>query len=225
MVATERTGEPGLRERKKLRTRQEISDVATRLFAEHGFEQVTLSQIAAAADVSVKTIFNHFGSKEELYFDRTDEVRASLVATIAERPSGVTVLEALRRLLTDNLGPLRGHGWDGIDDPEGFERLRRFLATQEASPALRARRRTIGEELVEELVPVLASELDRRTDDDAVAALAAMLVAALDVRDRVLRAAVAARLPGQEVRRRVVEVVDASFARLAAAFADVDRPR
>ena len=225
MVATERTGEPGLRERKKLRTRQEISDVATRLFAEHGFEQVTLSQIAAAADVSVKTIFNHFGSKEELYFDRTDEVRASLVATIAERPSGVTVLEALRRLLTDNLGPLRGHGWDGIDDPEGFERLRRFLATQEASPALRARRRTIGEELVEELVPVLASELDRRTDDDAVAALAAMLVAALDVRDRVLRAAVAARLPGQEVRRRVAAVVDASFARPAAASADVDRPR
>src|SRR3954465_5975723 len=75
----------GLRERKKARTRLEISDVATRLFAEHGFEEVTLSQIAAAAEVSIKTIFNYFGSKEELYFDRADEMRDAVIATIAER--------------------------------------------------------------------------------------------------------------------------------------------
>src|SRR4051794_16478206 len=56
----------GLRERKKAATRQTISDTATRLFEQHGFEQVTLSEIATAADVAPKTIWNYFGSKEEL---------------------------------------------------------------------------------------------------------------------------------------------------------------
>ena len=101
----------GLRERKKQRTRREISDVATRLFAEHGFEQVTLSQIAEAAEVSVKTIFNHFGSKEDLYFDRADELREGVVATIAGRAPGTTVLGALRALMVDNLVPFPGTGW------------------------------------------------------------------------------------------------------------------
>ena len=76
--------QPGLRERKRLRTRREISDVATRLFVERGFERVTLAEIAEAADVSVKTIFNHFGSKEELFFDRVDEVRARFESTVTD---------------------------------------------------------------------------------------------------------------------------------------------
>ncbi len=56
---------------------------------------MTLAEIAAAADVSVKTIFNYFGSKEELYFDRADELTQALIATIEQRPPGTTVLEAL----------------------------------------------------------------------------------------------------------------------------------
>src|SRR3954447_9612861 len=111
----------GLRERKKRRTRQEISDVATRLFFERGFEEVTLSEIAAAAEVSIKTIFNHFGSKEELYFDRADELREALVDTIVERDLGTTVLEALQALLTQNAVPFPGTGWSRMDDPVQME--------------------------------------------------------------------------------------------------------
>src|SRR5215212_4864807 len=165
----------GLRERKKLRTRTEISDVATRLFAEHGFEEVTLSQIAAAAEVSIKTIFNYFGSKEDLYFDRAEEARDALVATIVDRDAGTTVLAAVRALLTDNFVPFPGAGWAGMSDPVRAERFRAFMATQDRSPALRARRLTLTQELAERLGEVLPAELGRRPDDPTVRVFVAML--------------------------------------------------
>ena len=87
----------GLREANKARTRQAISDVATRLFIERGFENVTVAEIAEAAHVSVKTVFNYFSSKEELFFDRMDDVLDAIVAAVRERPAGTTVVEALQR--------------------------------------------------------------------------------------------------------------------------------
>src|SRR3712207_6346563 len=93
----------GLRERKKQRTRQEISDDAPRLIIGRGFEHVTLAKIADAAEVSVKAILNHFGSKEELFFDRADKDRDGITRTIAGRPPGTTITEAVRRLLVDNV--------------------------------------------------------------------------------------------------------------------------
>src|SRR3954452_17522513 len=143
--------EATLRARKKARTRQEITDVATRLFADRGFEEVTLSEIAAAAEVSIKTIFNHFGSKEELYFDRADELRDALLATIVERAAGTTVLDALLELLTQNLVPCPGTGWPRMDAPVQMERFRSCMAPQDRSPALRARRLVIGRELGERI--------------------------------------------------------------------------
>jgi AcrR family transcriptional regulator len=210
----------GLRERKKARLRREISDVATRLFAKHGFEQVTLAQIAEAAEVSVKTIFNHFGSKEELYFDRAGEAEETFARTITERAPGVTSLAALRSLLVENVVPFVGRGWDGADDP----RLRAFFATQDRSPALQARRLVLAEELAGRLRTVLAEQLDRDPDDPPLLSFVAMLTAALALRDRVLREALAEKLPAAEVRRRVTTVVDDAFVRLERAFADVDLP-
>jgi hypothetical protein len=88
---------PGLRERKKARTRQAISDVATRLFVERGFDAVTVADVAEAADVSVKTVFNHFGSKEELFLDREPAVHATIVAAVTDRPPGRSTGRASRR--------------------------------------------------------------------------------------------------------------------------------
>ncbi|HEX8101045.1 MAG TPA: helix-turn-helix domain-containing protein [Solirubrobacteraceae bacterium] len=214
----------GLRERKKRRTREEISDVATRLFAEHGFEAVTLAQIAEAAEVSVKTIFNHFGSKEDLYFDRAQEARDALLDAISGRPPGTTILAAVRSLLTDNLAPFPGVGWEGLREPAGYARFAAFLATQDRSPALRARRLTLGEEIGAALIGVLAAALARAPDDPAVEALAAAILAAYQLRDRWLRRAIAEAAPAEEVERRVRAVVDEAVARLATAFADLDRP-
>jgi AcrR family transcriptional regulator len=214
-----------LRERKKQHTRRAISDIATRLFAEHGFEEVTLSQIADAAEVSVKTIFNHFGSKEDLYFDRAEEMRDGLVLTIVGRPTGTTVLEAMRALMADNFVPFPGVGWSGLDDPERRDGFRRFVETQDRSPSLRARRLTLAEELGADLMETLSAELDRRPDDPALRSFVAALMATFAARDQVLRAAVTEGLSGRTVRRRVVALVNDAFGRLATAFADVDRPK
>jgi len=213
----------GLRERKKRRTRLEISDVATRLFAQRGFEAVTLAEIATAADVSIKTIFNYFGSKEDLYFDRADELTAALVETIEQRPPGTTVLEALRLLLTKNLMPFPGSGWGQLSQELAYGRLQEFLATQDRSPALRARRLTLADEFGDHLAGVLAAQLGRERDDPALRSLVAMLVATLHLRDRVMRTAMAAGVTAPTVRRRVTATVDDTFTRLATAFADVDR--
>ncbi len=215
----------GLRERKKQRTRLEISNVATRLFAKHGFEEVTLAQIADAADVSIKTIFNHFGSKEELYFDRVGELRDALIETVCIRPAGTTALDALQALMVDNLVPFPNSGWEGLDDPRGARHMRAFFAVEDRSPALKARRLMMGEDLSAELREALAADLGRDPDDPALWMLVAWLSAAMSVRNDTLRAALAEEVPADEVRRRVVAVVDEAFARLRVAFADVDRAR
>jgi AcrR family transcriptional regulator len=82
----------GLRERKKRATRQAISDVATQLFTERGFDNVTVAEIAAAANVAKMTVFNYFARKEDLFFDREDESRELPRAALAGRPPGESPL-------------------------------------------------------------------------------------------------------------------------------------
>jgi AcrR family transcriptional regulator len=86
----------GLRERKKRATREAIAATARRLFAERGFEAVTVAEIAVAADVSEKTVFNHFAAKEDLVFAGGDSRLAQLQADIALRPPGTSVLDVFR---------------------------------------------------------------------------------------------------------------------------------
>lgn len=86
----------GLRESKKQETRQAISDHATRLFIEQGFEQTTIAQIADAARVAKKTVTNYFARKEDMAFDHQDEFAASLAAAVTAREPGRSALAALR---------------------------------------------------------------------------------------------------------------------------------
>jgi AcrR family transcriptional regulator len=88
----------GLRERKKLRTRRAIAGAALRLFAERGFDETTISDIAAAADVSPRTFFSYFPSKDDVVFAEMDERLADVRAGLAERPSGETPLGTFRRV-------------------------------------------------------------------------------------------------------------------------------
>ncbi|MGI5347490.1 TetR/AcrR family transcriptional regulator [Streptomyces sp. CA-250714] len=89
-------GEPGLREIKKRETRQLISDHATRLFLEQGFEHTTIAEIAAAARVAKKTVTNYFPRKEDLAFDHQEEFIAGLARTVAARQPGQSAWAALR---------------------------------------------------------------------------------------------------------------------------------
>ena len=90
---------PGRRERKKAEVRQRISDAATALFLRHGFDQVSVSEIAEAADVARPTVFAHFPRKEDLFFDRYPEVAGQLTRAIRERPAGTSAVSALRDTL------------------------------------------------------------------------------------------------------------------------------
>src|SRR4051795_5796334 len=88
----------GLRARKKRAAREAIATTARRLFAERGFDAVTVAEDAAAADVSEKTVFNYFPTKEDLAFAGREEGLAQFVAAIAERPPGSSVLDVFRAM-------------------------------------------------------------------------------------------------------------------------------
>ncbi|MEV4322614.1 helix-turn-helix domain-containing protein [Microbispora rosea] len=85
----------GLRTRKKERTRRAISEVAIAMFLEHGFDQVGVAEIAAAAEVSKPTLFRYFPSKEDLVLDRISDHRGEAAAVVRARPAGRTPLDAL----------------------------------------------------------------------------------------------------------------------------------
>jgi len=87
----------GLRERRKHETRLAISDVATALFVERGFDAVTIAQVAGAAGVAKMTVTNYFPRKEDLVFDRAEAIIESLAAAVARRAPGESYLAAIRR--------------------------------------------------------------------------------------------------------------------------------
>jgi AcrR family transcriptional regulator len=88
----------GLRESKKERTRQELAAKAMELFVRKGFDRVTVAEVAEAAEVSEKTVFNYFPTKEDLFFDEVPEREARLLETIRGRRPGESVVSALHRL-------------------------------------------------------------------------------------------------------------------------------
>ncbi|WP_372984001.1 TetR/AcrR family transcriptional regulator [Microbacterium sp.] len=90
----------GRRERKKAATRKNISDVATMMFLERGFDNVSIREVADAADVSPTTVFAHFPQKEALVFDEDDEQRDRLVSAVRDRAPGVTINRAIHDFYT-----------------------------------------------------------------------------------------------------------------------------
>src|SRR5918998_3166994 len=104
----------GLRERKKRAARESIAATARRLFAARGFDSVTVAEIAAAADVSEKTVFNHFATKEDLAFAGREEGISQFVAAIAERPPSSSVLDVFRALTHTVLDVFVAGGDEGL---------------------------------------------------------------------------------------------------------------
>src|SRR5580700_1396836 len=88
---------PGLRERKKQQTRERIARVALELFAERGYDETTLAEIAEAADVSPRTIFAYYESKEDILFCEEGVFIDRLREMLEERPPGTTTIDAVRK--------------------------------------------------------------------------------------------------------------------------------
>ncbi len=159
-----------LRSRKRLATRQSISNAATRLFLERGFDHVTVDEIADAADVGRMTVFNHFPRKEDMFFDRDEEGRAMLRDALRQRDPQVAPVETLR-LLAHRLVAEQSPYVSFNADSQGF------VETIEGSETLKARARAIRNELWQ-LVAEALWECAGREPDDADAHLAAGLLLA-----------------------------------------------
>jgi AcrR family transcriptional regulator len=158
------------RSRRRIATRQAISNAATLLFFERGFDQVTVDEIATAADVGRMTVFNHFPRKEDMFFDRDEEVRELVRDALRQRGPRVAPIEALRLLahrLVKEQSPLL----------EFSARSQSFIETIESSEALKARARAIRDELAQ-VVSIALSECVGREPTDPDAQLAAGLLLA-----------------------------------------------
>jgi AcrR family transcriptional regulator len=192
---------PGLRERKKEATRRRISDIATGLFALRGFDNVTVAEVAEAAEVSKMTVFNYFPRKEDLFWDRQTDRLTTLEAAVRERAPGESVPAALRRYHHELL--TSGHPLSGV-----VENIYGFMKIVRASPALMTRALEFDHEIEETLVRVLADEV---TDDVRARLIAGQLAAAMGsiysiAIDRMLEVG-----DVEQVRREQVEVIDTAF--------------
>src|SRR5215207_6546330 len=107
----------GLRERKKQQTRDLIATTARELFSERGFDAVTVAEIARAADVAEKTVFNYFPTKEDLVYWRLESFEGELLEAIRKREPGESVLTAFGRFVLQRRGLL------AEQDPAAIERL------------------------------------------------------------------------------------------------------
>jgi AcrR family transcriptional regulator len=204
------TNPTGLRARKKAKTRLAIADVATGLFIERGFDNVTVADVAAAAEVSLATIFNYFETKEDLFFDREAELIASICRVVPERRPGEAIVAAFHRSFHDAIDTVL---------PGLIERnVARFVATIEASPSLRARARMALDKAEEQLAAAIAADQSAKPDDLTPRVVAAVVIALERVLLGVLRAHLLRGSSAAVVRRalrrdcdRVFAIVDAGI--------------
>ncbi|GAA4674010.1 TetR/AcrR family transcriptional regulator [Streptomyces youssoufiensis] len=148
----------GLRERKKRQTRQHISDVATGLFLERGFDAVTIAEIADAADVSVNTVYNYFPAKEDLFFDRSAGVVDRLPRYVRGREVGESAARSVLRQFTAEV--------EAVSPTVGlFAGYDRFMRVIQGAHALKARLWYLQQEVVEQVENVLREETGAAADD------------------------------------------------------------
>jgi AcrR family transcriptional regulator len=161
--------QPGLRERKKQRTRETIARAAHELFAKRGYHATTLPDIADAADVSTRTIFAYFPSKEDILFSDFPVMKEALEQALAERPEGEEALETVREFI------LSSHG---IEKSELQEQVGRCVESDET---LRSHLRARIAQLEDVIAAAIAKDIGAPKDDLRPHVVAASLTAAFIV--------------------------------------------
>lgn len=182
----------GLRERKKQQTREKIARVALELFAERGYDETTLADIAEAADVSPRTIFAYYQSKEDILFCEETTFIDRLKQKLEERPPGTTTIDAIREFFAS------------IEPPDEHAKLRKEVI--HATPALEMGMRGRESQLEPMLVQSITRDLGAGPDDMRPLLIAASMTAAfMSVRDRLF----AAESGGQPVsHEQGLEILD-----------------
>jgi AcrR family transcriptional regulator len=158
----------GLREAKKRLTRAAIAQAAADLVQERGFAAVTIEDVARAANVSRQTVFNYFPTKEQMLFDRQDEVTAALLALVHDQPDGASLVAAFRghtRAFWERFGGILRSGAN----------IHGFWEIVQASPSLRDYAEALFGRQAHDVGAELAREWRRPADDPICHALARAL--------------------------------------------------
>jgi AcrR family transcriptional regulator len=166
-----------LRDRKRLRTRQALVEAATDLFERNGYDETTVADIAAAADIGTRTFFSYFATKEEVLFPHSDERITAAMTAIADRsaddrPAAVLV-RALRQAGADN---------DDLSSRLAALRLRLIRTV----PAVRGRALQIQQEAQREIARHLAAAFPGELDEVRAAALTGAFIGAVTAALQVL---------------------------------------
>ncbi|WP_051814325.1 TetR/AcrR family transcriptional regulator [Kitasatospora sp. MBT63] len=207
---------PGLRGRKRERTRRSIADAAFRLFAERGFDGVTLVQIAAEAEVAPATVFTHYASKDDIFFSRRQEFAEALPGAVVTARTGAELVEGLRGYYAANVALVLA--------PEEEEASRTFARILLASPALHRFHLAVVDERRAMLLDLLVERAGEAGRDPAVRAELALFAwsagAAGAAASEEMRIRLAAGDPLPGIGAAVLAVLASGFTRLAAGYAD-----
>jgi AcrR family transcriptional regulator len=208
------SAEPGLRQRKKQQTHQAIAEAAQQLFAERGFDAVTVAEVARAADVSEGTVFNYFPTKEDLFYSGMQVFEAELVEAVRNRAPGESVLHAFRGFVLERSGRLATEEVAGLIVEAG-----RIVAS---SSALQAREREIVARYTDSLAEQIAEETGAGPGDLEPWAVANALMGVqrglvVRVREKVLAGA-----SGPKLAAYVRAQGERAFARLERGLGDYD---
>jgi AcrR family transcriptional regulator len=188
------TTRPGLRERKKQQTRETIARVALELFAERGYDETTLADIAEAADVSQRTIFAYYENKEDILFCEEGVFIDRLRQMLDERRPGTTTVDAIREFLAS------------IEPPDEQARLRKKIVS--GTPALQMRMGAQHARLEPLLVESIARDLGSGSDDMRPLLIAASMTAAfMSVRERLFEAEAGGEPIGHEQAFEILDQV------------------
>lgn len=193
----------GARERGKLATRQRLRDAARELTEDRGYDEVTVAEIAARAEVSVKTLFQHFGSKEELLVAELAEIHEELLDAVRDRDSGHTPLRAVTDWLIE---------WDSQRPSDGFDRFVRMVGD---SPSIESLRRRLYDDWENALVRVLADEANEARPTLRTRLVAAQLIAMIRVLTSPESRTFIERRPVEQRREAYDEAVQSASDQLA----------
>jgi len=202
--------EASLREQKKQQTRQLIADTAARLFAERGFDRVSVAEIARTAQLSEVTVFNYFPTKGDLVFGRMEFFEERLVAAVEQRAPEESITTAFGQVLLADIERLDARA----------EVIAKAAAVIRASATLQAHEREITEQYTARLATILAAEAGANHDDIEARTVASALMAVHRGLLEHVRNAVLAGRRGAELAKEGTEQARRALTRLDSGLAD-----
>src|SRR5271165_5198518 len=217
----------GLRERKKRLMRQQLSDTATQMFMDRGFDAVRVTDIAEACGVSEKTVFNYFPTKESLILDRLEATMASIRTGLAE--TGVAPVQAALRILDRELSAMMS--WlTAQDDPaQAGHAIRRFDALIQATPSLRAYQSDMMDQFTAVAAAILAERAAMSADDPEPQMAATALLGLWRIQFQSLSRYLDGTRPPAQVHqavtadvRRAAQLIETGLSSFAAFTTDTD---